>query len=66
MILRLEARLDAKEPCTFVDLFDDATNRGDVIITFLAILEMVRLRKLKIYQKELFGTIHVMRHSDAG
>ncbi len=65
MIRRLEARLDADGPCTFVDLFDDATNRGDVIVTFLAILEMVRLRKLKIYQKVLFGTIHVMRHSDA-
>ena len=66
MIRRLEARLNADEPCSFVDLFDDATARSDVIVTFLAILEMVRLRKLKIYQKELFGTIHVMRHPDAG
>jgi len=66
MIRRLELRLAADDPCTFVDLFDDATNRGDVIATFLAILEMVRLQTLKIYQKELFGTIHVMRHPDAG
>ncbi len=64
MIGRLEARLKEEEPCTFVQLFDDATDRATVIVTFLAILEMVRLRKLKIYQQELFGTIHVMRPAD--
>ena len=45
----------------FVQLFDDAPDRATVIVTFLAILEMVRVRTLKIYQKQIFGTIHVMR-----
>ena len=65
MIRRLDARLQANEQCTFVQLFDDASDRATVIVTFLAILEMVRLRKLKIYQQQLFGTIHVMRLPDA-
>lgn len=61
MIRRLDERLEAKAQCTFVELFSDAADRPTVIVTFLAILEMVRLRKLKIYQQQLFGTIHVMR-----
>jgi segregation and condensation protein A len=63
MIRRLEARLEPNAQCTFVELFDGAADRGTVIVTFLAILELVRLRKLKIYQPQLFGTIHVMRLS---
>ncbi len=64
MIRRLDARLLEREQCTFVQLFDDASDRATVIVTFLAILEMVRLRKLKIYQKQIFATIHVMRLSN--
>jgi segregation and condensation protein A len=64
MIGRLDARLAANEQCTFVELFEDAADRATVIVTFLAILEMVRLKKLKIYQQQLFGTIHVMRLAD--
>jgi segregation and condensation protein A len=66
MIQRLDTRLEATPQCTFVELFDDAVDRAMVIVTFLAILEMVRVRKLKIYQQQLFGTIHVMRLSDDG
>jgi len=65
MIRRLDARLQAREQCTFVQLFDDAPDRATVIVTFLAILEMVRLGRLKIYQQQLFGTIHVMRLANA-
>lgn len=59
MIRRLEARLNERPQSTFVELFDDASDRAMVIVIFLAILEMVRLRKLKVYQQHLFGTIHV-------
>ncbi len=66
MIRRLEARLASNRHCTFVDLFDGASDRATVIVTFLAILEMVRLRKLRIYQPKLFGPIHVDLHADVG
>lgn len=66
MIRRLDERLKSRVQCTFVDLFEEATDRSTVIVTFLAILEMVRLRKLRIYQPQLFGTIHVVRFTDAG
>jgi segregation and condensation protein A len=66
MITRLQKRLTPGDQCTFVDLFDEAHDRATVIVTFLAILEMVRLHLLKIFQQKLFGTIHVIRTGDAG
>lgn len=61
MIGRLSRRLAPGDQCTFVDLFDDASNRATVIVTFLAVLEMVRLRLLRTYQRKPFGTIYVLR-----
>lgn len=66
MIRRIETRLASGAHCTFVDLFEEASDRATVIVTFLAILEMVRLRRLRIYQPQLFGPIHVTRHADVG
>ena len=60
MMERLETRLEIGTQVRFVDLFDEAPDRPTLVVTFLAILELVRLRKLRIYQKQLFGTIHVM------
>jgi segregation and condensation protein A len=65
MITRLESRLAAGSQCTFVDLFEGAYDRATIIVTFLALLEMVRLHRLRIFQQKLFGTIHVMRLESA-
>jgi segregation and condensation protein A len=64
MIGRIKGRLAPGEQCTFVDLFEGAHDRPTIIVTFLAILELVRLRLLRIFQQRLFGTIHVMRLTD--
>ena len=61
MIERLKKRVSLGSECTFVDLFEEAYDRPTVIVTFLAILEMVRLRFLRIFQQKLFGTIYVTR-----
>jgi segregation and condensation protein A len=65
MIVRIKARMSPGAKCTFADLFDDAQDRAAVIVTFLALLEMVRLHLLRIHQQKLFGTIHVTRLGDA-
>ncbi|MGH9322158.1 MAG: segregation and condensation protein A [Vicinamibacteria bacterium] len=65
MIAMLKERLGPGSQSTFVDLFEPARDRATVIVAFLAVLEMVRLRVLRIYQRQLFGTIHVMRLADA-
>jgi segregation and condensation protein A len=61
MIDRLKRRLAPGSQSVFVDLFEDAPDRATVIVTFLAILELTRLREIRIFQQGLFGPIHVQR-----
>lgn len=65
VIERIKQRLGPGSQCTFVELFDEAHDKATVIVTFLALLEMVRLRLLGVFQQKLFGPIHVMRLADA-
>jgi segregation and condensation protein A len=44
---------------TFEELFDGATSRGDLIVTFLALLEMTRLRMTRIEQDGPLETIRI-------
>lgn len=49
----------------FVTLFDHAEGRLGVVVTFLAIMELIKESLLEIVQTEAFGAIHVrMRRSD--
>jgi segregation and condensation protein A len=61
MIDRLKKRLSPGSQSFFVDLFEEAYDRATVIVTFLAILELTRLREIRIFQQNLFGPIHVQR-----
>jgi len=61
MIDRLKERLSPGSQSTFFDLFDQAHDRATVIVTFLAVLELTRLREIRIFQQNLFGPIHVQR-----
>jgi segregation and condensation protein A len=41
----------------FHDLFDQATSRLEVVVTFLAVLELVRIRALRLWQEVQAGPI---------
>jgi chromatin segregation and condensation protein Rec8/ScpA/Scc1 (kleisin family) len=43
----------------FEELFSGAREVGAVVVTFLAVLELVRLRLLRIWQTEAYGEIRV-------
>jgi segregation and condensation protein A len=45
----------------FAELFEGATNRSEAVVTFLALLELVRLRQLRAVQAEEFGEIVLFR-----
>ncbi len=45
----------------FSELFAAATSRSEVVVTFLAILELIRLRRVVAVQTEAFGEIEVRR-----
>ena len=62
-IEQLLARLSETEACGFEDLFEDAHTRQDLIVTFLALLEMIRTRVVRVFQAGMFGSIRVYRRS---
>jgi segregation and condensation protein A len=52
--------LEAKSSITFLELFSDSPNKHEVIITFLAILEMVKLTLIRIVQNLNTGIIRIL------
>ena len=44
----------------FSDLFGDAVSRVEVVVTFLALLELIRLRQLRALQKDMFEEIEIV------
>lgn len=50
-------RLRSQAQVYFESLFDDAKTRMDVVVTFLAMLELVKVRAIRIVQEELSGPI---------
>jgi segregation and condensation protein A len=59
----LLTRLSETEACGFEDLFGDVSSRGDLIVTFLALLEMIRLKLVRIFQAGPFGEIRVYKRA---
>ncbi len=60
-IEQLMARLSGVEALGFEELFDDVAARGDLIVTFLAILEMIRLKMVRVFQSGAGGPIRVYK-----
>lgn len=48
-------------PLKFTELFANAASRAEIVVTFLALLELVRLKQLKCTQSEVFGEIELSR-----
>jgi segregation and condensation protein A len=45
----------------FSELFEGVTSRSEVVCTFLALLELIRLKQLVCAQSEAFGEIEIGR-----
>lgn len=59
----LLGRLSETEACGFEDLFEDVATRGDMIVTFLALLEMIRLKVVRVFQAGAFSDIRVYKRA---
>jgi segregation and condensation protein A len=60
-IEHLLARLSETEACGFEDLFADMQSRSGMIVTFLAILEMIRLKLIRVFQSGPTSGIRVYK-----
>jgi len=60
-IEELLALLREGESLDFLELFAAQETKADMIVTFLALLELIRLKRVKVYQRGIFGPIRVFR-----
>ena len=56
-IEQLLARLSTTDACGFEDLFADVQTRAGMVVTFLALLEMIRLKIVRVFQQHAVGAI---------
>jgi segregation and condensation protein A len=62
-IEQLLARMSETEAIGFEELFADAHDRPGLIVTFLALLEMIRLKLVRVFQSGSFGPIRVYKRA---
>ena len=60
---QLLERLSETQACGFDELFADAQDRSGLIVTFLALLEMIRLKLVRVFQAGSFGPIRVYKRA---
>jgi segregation and condensation protein A len=60
---QLLSRLSETEACGFDDLFADINDRSGLIVTFLALLEMIRLKLVRVFQSGSFGPIRIYKRA---
>ena len=58
---QIMAMLSETDACGFEDLFANDHTRRAMIVTFLALLEMIRLKLIRVFQTAQFGPIRVYR-----
>lgn len=53
-------QLQEKQQIVFQSLFDALSTRYEIIISFLAVLELMRLRAIKVFQIQPYGEIRIV------
>jgi segregation and condensation protein A len=61
MIVLISSILEKESNIFFSDLFSNKPRRMELIVTFMAILEMAKYGKIKILQHKVFGDIKILR-----
>ncbi len=64
-IALIDELLENRGEFTFTDLLSNTNSVMEVVCAFLAILESVKVKRVKIYQNRLFGDIRIRRPADA-
>src|SRR4029450_13609773 len=60
---QLLARLSETEALGFEDLFTDVQSRAGMIVTFFAVLEMIRLKLVRVFRAGVIGPIRVYKRA---
>lgn len=52
------------EMTEFSSILSEEPDRTEIIVTFIALLEIARLKKMRLYQNEVFGSIYITLTED--
>ncbi|NQU40040.1 MAG: segregation/condensation protein A [Lentisphaerae bacterium] len=52
-------RMRSGAPTRFFELFSDMSSRQEIVCTFLALLELIRIRQVDVVQRDRFGDITI-------
>ena len=58
-IAQLSDLLAVRKRVRFEDLFEDMSSKFDLVVTFLALLEMTKLKMTRLFQTEPLGPLHI-------
>ncbi|OGL47121.1 MAG: hypothetical protein A2149_06880 [Candidatus Schekmanbacteria bacterium RBG_16_38_11] len=58
-ISHIMEKLNAQSSLTLQDLFLEMTSKLEMVVTFLAVLELIRLKLIKVVQRSPFATIEI-------
>ncbi len=59
-VKKIASRLGAQDITDFHSLFTEEVDRNEVVVTFLAILELGRLQKIRVLQHQVYGSIYLV------
>lgn len=62
--LFLEKLLEREEKISFLKIFDKLSSKSNIIVTFLALLELIKIDKIYVVQERLFGDILIIKRLD--
>jgi len=60
----IETQLTQRPKISFREVLTEATSRVEVIVTLLAILELIKQKRAQARQEEMFGEIIIERHEE--
>lgn len=60
-IKKIRERFKDEEIIEFNDLFNENANRKEIIVTFLSLLELIKMEDVTIYQKDSFSEILISK-----
>jgi segregation and condensation protein A len=55
----IQQMLTSRPRIIFTDLFIEAASRTEIVVTFLALLELIRLKQVRVVQPETFSEIEI-------
>ena len=63
-VATIKDSLILRKKIKFSELFVNSINRDEVITTFLAVLEMLKLQEIKVLQLDNFADIEISKYED--